>query len=311
MLMSKLKTGTALVLFLSAVALGVGAGSYQLLASEVADAKQGRSKAPVAVVTVEPANEEEADGQLPTGPAPSQALVSLGKDGRFLFIRTAYITFQPVEAITRDGTRVATYRTMKLMRTQPFHISDIRVLDARGKKIAKGQLPELLKEETPAFIYSGPQEMDPLHLRLIKEDTLVFVLPYSAPVTPPAPVYYPVADPLAPAVPFPAPKQEKNKENPKSGQASQPAARVGEIRIVGNENTSDDIILKGIALLPGQVLNYDDLKKAERKLERLGLFELDAEKGVRPTITVINSDGLFKDILVTVKEKVGAAKKER
>jgi beta-lactamase regulating signal transducer with metallopeptidase domain len=83
-----------------------------------------------------------------------------------------------------------------------------------------------------------------------------------------------------------------------------PPARVGQITIVGNETVAADVILRQVPLLPGAVLNYPDLRTAERNLARLGLFMVDPQKGIRPTVTVVDAedDKPFKDILITVKE---------
>src|SRR5262249_43322311 len=83
-----------------------------------------------------------------------------------------------------------------------------------------------------------------------------------------------------------------------------PPARVGQIFIVGNEVTRQNVILRQVPLYPGQVLTYPDLRQAERNLARLNIFEANAESGVRPTVTVINpdDDSEFKDILVQVQE---------
>jgi hypothetical protein len=81
--------------------------------------------------------------------------------------------------------------------------------------------------------------------------------------------------------------------------------RVGQIFIVGNERTESEIILKQVPLYPGQVLSYPDLQAAEKNLAKLGIFQVDLKKGVRPTVTVVDPDGPgeFKDIIVNVKEK--------
>ncbi|HXG10251.1 MAG TPA: outer membrane protein assembly factor BamA [Gemmataceae bacterium] len=83
-----------------------------------------------------------------------------------------------------------------------------------------------------------------------------------------------------------------------------PPARVGQIFIVGNEVTRQNVILRQVPLFPGQILTYPDLRVAERNLARLNIFEVNPETGVRPTVTVINpeEDSEFKDILVTVQE---------
>jgi outer membrane protein assembly complex protein YaeT len=83
-----------------------------------------------------------------------------------------------------------------------------------------------------------------------------------------------------------------------------PVARVGEIIIIGNDTTRQNVILRQVPLLPGQILTYPDLRVAERNLARLNIFEVNPETGVRPTVTVIDpdSDSEFKNILVTVQE---------
>jgi outer membrane protein insertion porin family len=84
-----------------------------------------------------------------------------------------------------------------------------------------------------------------------------------------------------------------------------PPARVGEIYIVGNDVTRQNVILRQIPLYPGQVLTYPDLRLAEKNLAKLGIFETNGQTGVRPTVSVIDpdSDTDFKDILVQVQEE--------
>src|SRR5262249_36015216 len=64
------------------------------------------------------------------------------------------------------------------------------------------------------------------------------------------------------------------------------------------------VILRQVPLFPGQILSYPNLRVAERNLARLGIFEVNPETGVRPTVTVIDpeSPSEFKDILVQVQE---------
>jgi hypothetical protein len=70
-------------------------------------------------------------------------------------------------------------------------------------------------------------------------------------------------------------------------------ARIGNIIIVGNEKTPDAVIRDCLPFYPGQALDYPALQKAEKKL---------AKKNIRATITVLESDSSYKDILVDVKE---------
>ncbi len=86
--------------------------------------------------------------------------------------------------------------------------------------------------------------------------------------------------------------------------SERPPARVGQIFVVGNEITRQNVILRQVPLYPGQLLAYPELRAAERNLSRLNLFETNGETGVRPTVTVMDpdSDSEFKDILVSVQE---------
>jgi RNA polymerase sigma factor (sigma-70 family) len=76
--------------------------------------------------------------------------------------------------------------------------------------------------------------------------------------------------------------------------APQPAAKVGKIIIVGNTKTDASVIRKMIPLHPGDVLDYQALRAAEKNLAAFS-----------PTITVEESGyhGDCKNVRVTVKEK--------
>jgi outer membrane protein assembly complex protein YaeT len=82
-------------------------------------------------------------------------------------------------------------------------------------------------------------------------------------------------------------------------------ARVGDIKIVGNLVTKQNVILRQLGLYPGQLLSYPELVEAERRLSKLGIFEEDQATGSKPTIEVEHADdeSPFKNVLVTVKEK--------
>jgi outer membrane protein assembly complex protein YaeT len=86
--------------------------------------------------------------------------------------------------------------------------------------------------------------------------------------------------------------------------AEHPPARVGEIYVTGNTVTRQNVIFRQIHLFPGQILTYPDIQRSEGDLARLGIFEIDPEKGIRPTVTVLDpdSDTEFKNILVQVQE---------
>jgi outer membrane protein assembly factor BamA len=82
-----------------------------------------------------------------------------------------------------------------------------------------------------------------------------------------------------------------------------PPAKVGQIYIVGNEVTKQNVILRQVPLYPGQVLSYPDLRVAETNLARLNIFEMDPEKGGPPKLEVIdNPNSEFKDVMIRVQE---------
>jgi RNA polymerase sigma factor (sigma-70 family) len=98
----------------------------------------------------------------------------------------------------------------------------------------------------------------------------------------------------------------KDLEGQVKGRAATPvlrSARIGQITITGHNKVDDSVIRACLDFYPGQELNYADLRAAERKLADSGLFNMDPERGILPTITVRESDNEFKDILVVVQEK--------
>jgi outer membrane protein assembly complex protein YaeT len=83
-----------------------------------------------------------------------------------------------------------------------------------------------------------------------------------------------------------------------------PPVTVGRVIIIGNTVTRDEVIRREAGIYPGQVLRFPELRLAELRLSRLGIFEANPEKGSRPTVTAIPSEGNpeVQDILIQVKE---------
>jgi uncharacterized protein (TIGR03067 family) len=80
------------------------------------------------------------------------------------------------------------------------------------------------------------------------------------------------------------------------------SARIGNILIVGNEKTPTEVIRKSLPFYPGEILNYSTLRKTEKALAEQ--FVPDPKRDTRPTITVVDGSGEFKDILVTFHERL-------
>ncbi len=82
-----------------------------------------------------------------------------------------------------------------------------------------------------------------------------------------------------------------------------PPVKIGKIHVAGNRVTPTAVILAQSGLAPGQMVFEADLRKAEAELAKLAFFEVDAANDVRPTVTVLDSEGEVKDLLIFVKEK--------
>jgi outer membrane protein assembly complex protein YaeT len=81
-------------------------------------------------------------------------------------------------------------------------------------------------------------------------------------------------------------------------------AKVGQVYVIGNTRTRQDVILRQVPLYPGQPLEYPAMRQAEKNLTRLGIFETSPDGSEKPKVYVLNpeSDSDFKDIMVEVKE---------
>jgi RNA polymerase sigma factor (sigma-70 family) len=194
MLLTKLKIATAVLLVGSLIGLTAGAGVYQALATEATEVpKAAAVPAPTDAMDETKTVEENGGSQLPTGPVPTQALVSLDKTGQ-LVIRTMHAYYEPTTSVIR-GQQVTSYRKVEVMTTRRFSRDDVKVYDVKGKAVDTKQLRKLLKEEIVALELTSQFPVDPLQLRLYKEGTLLFVLPLpvapaQAMQVPPPPVTY-------------------------------------------------------------------------------------------------------------------------
>jgi hypothetical protein len=156
-----------------------------------------------AVQTTEPVRVEARPrgwprGKLPTGPAPVQALVKLDRQGR-LRVWQHVTVYEPPPAADAGRQQVTTYRAISTVMATVHALEEIRVFDTAGKAVDPKELPRLLKGETPALISADGRPVDPLHLRLTRTGTLLFVLPPTRSPQP-APVYR-GQSPIEPAPP--------------------------------------------------------------------------------------------------------------
>jgi outer membrane protein assembly complex protein YaeT len=84
----------------------------------------------------------------------------------------------------------------------------------------------------------------------------------------------------------------------------QPPVRVGNIFVVGNTRTRQNVILRQVPLYPGEILSFPDVLEAEKNLARLDIFN-SPDGSVRPTVKVLDPDAPnnFRNLLVTVEEQ--------
>lgn len=84
-----------------------------------------------------------------------------------------------------------------------YLLDGVAVYDTQGRKVDRKELPKLLEKPVVAFVYHKQQKVDPLFLRLLKPETLTFVLPEAVEV-PAAPAVPGVVVPRVPVRPAPA-----------------------------------------------------------------------------------------------------------
>jgi hypothetical protein len=117
--------------------------------------------------------EEQPD--LPRSRPLEQVLVALDRDDN-LVVKIAVTGFMLAETKRAGGESLGVeLRTVEGSVT--IALDRVRVLDAKGNTIDKKALAKLLQGETVALASLDGEEVDPLHLRLLREDTMILVLP--------------------------------------------------------------------------------------------------------------------------------------
>ncbi len=201
MFLSKLKIATPIVLGIGL--LGISWGLYPTRAAEPPEAKQEADPRPPSELVVpskeggNPTKDRQSEKKvaLPKGPPPVQVLVSLTKDGK-LRVKSEHmvavrVRFPPLPAppvtdrphsrprvlIRTNGEGLGPMEQPKGSIELTYEIEEIQVLDTKGEEVGKEEVAKRLKEETVAVATFGDQPPDPLHLRILKEGTLVFILP--------------------------------------------------------------------------------------------------------------------------------------
>jgi hypothetical protein len=122
----------------------------------------------------------EAAVRLPISPAPIQVLASMDKDGNIVFVSSVTVFKTVPLAVDTPGGGKKLEKTIvseTSYRSQVFAVKDVQVYDTANGTIDSRKLPVLLKERIPVLVSADGNKVDPLHLRIIKDGTLVFVVP--------------------------------------------------------------------------------------------------------------------------------------
>jgi hypothetical protein len=127
---------------------------------------------------------------FPGSPPPRMAFAVMTGNGT-LIVRMPTTTYVPVTSyVEQDGKEVprTTYQVETKEGLRRFAPEEVRAFGTDGKRLErKTLLARLSKEEVPVLVSSDGREVDPFHLQLIKEGTVILVLPVESLELPPRP----------------------------------------------------------------------------------------------------------------------------
>lgn len=75
----------------------------------------------------------------------------------------------------------------------------------------------------------------------------------------------------------------------------------GEVKLVGNTVTRDDVIRNQLRFMPGQMLDFNKIRESEKNLARLGIFNM-ANGGPRIFLEDPDVPSAYKNVIVQVEE---------
>jgi hypothetical protein len=154
----------------------------------------------LAAVLNAPAPAEETPAP-PKGPQPLVRLVSADADGNVSYrvIYTTYETQTVTRVVNVNGkqVQVAEQVVVPVMKETMRKVAakDVQAFDTRGKPLEAKDVAESLKKETIVLVSADGRPVDPFFLKIIKEGTVVLVLPPEK------------GDPTPPPGPPPAPRE--------------------------------------------------------------------------------------------------------
>lgn len=136
--------------------------------------------------------------ELPTGAAPTQVLARL--EGGEVIVRVSTVHYALQREVMPGGAIRTSYTPIRQLIERRFADNEVTIQNARGKAVSKREAEKLLKKDRVAVAAIDGKPVDPLHLRILKDDVPVLILP-----APPAQAVPPVAVPGVMIPPPPAP----------------------------------------------------------------------------------------------------------
>jgi RNA polymerase sigma factor (sigma-70 family) len=186
MIWDRLKTPMAVLVATSLIGLSAGFGVFCTRAADPAGTtKQAEPKKESTATPMQKGDVDLVKERVPTPQPLILALVGLDKKERIA------VRFPMRRADGSDGVA-----------TMYYDLAKVKASEAGGKAITSEAIPRLLKEAALAVVALDGREIDPRYLGLLKEGTLVFIMPQPEPEPPqPPPAREPVAPPPAPPAP--------------------------------------------------------------------------------------------------------------
>jgi RNA polymerase sigma factor (sigma-70 family) len=202
MLLTKLRTVTAVVLAVGLLGLGAAAGVYPTRAGEPPAA----AEPPAQPALARAADRKQAGESLPIGPLPQTAYVSLFGD-HGIQVTWATTVYVPRSYKDPAGHNITYYERVGSFTTRVCPRAAVQVFDTRGRKVEAKKLTRLVQGKILALVaFDGHWEVLE-RLRLFKDGTLLFILPpgFNVPEVPPPPVGGTVIATPAPVAAAPVP----------------------------------------------------------------------------------------------------------
>jgi RNA polymerase sigma factor (sigma-70 family) len=170
----------------AALVIGLMAAGWGFYTAQAADRSNPPAAKPGQRAPGAPAKAEKV--QFATTPAPVQVLASLDKNKKLVIKTNVQL---PGDGALQAGqvqvgglpggaqVRVKLFLPVIIgeVQTRTYDLDKVLVFDTRGKKLEPKEVMKRLKEETLALASLQGEAVEPQHLRLIREGTLIFVLP--------------------------------------------------------------------------------------------------------------------------------------